>query len=399
MSKSILKRIQKYNKGRNPEVLKLKYEALKESAFRFYRGTCHLFYEDLPKKSFLLKSPRTWVCGDLHLENFGSFKGDNRLAYFDENDFDEAMLAPCLLDVARLCTSIYLTSTLVKLNKADCTKLAKLFIETYSRHLCNGRIRFIEKESAKGVIKEFLDQVATRKRKDLIKRFVVQNGSNLSLKLSDKVLPVSKEIKHKVKRAIEGWAVKNATSASFYQVMDVALRANGTGSLGVNRYLILVKGKESGHYLLDLKESAPASALNFIKLKQPKWSNEAERIIEIQRRVQTAAPAHLHPIKFNNKWCVMKELQPFDDKIDFKVLEENFNNYSRLITDMGAILAWNNLRCGGRQGSAIADDMIKFGKQVAKHQKEILAYAENYAAVTTEYWKEYVKATAKTAAN
>ena len=88
MPKNIIKRIKKFNKNREPELLKLKYEALAESPFRFFRGTCHLFYEDLPQKSFILNSPKAWICGDLHLENFGSFKGDNRLAYFDMNDFD-----------------------------------------------------------------------------------------------------------------------------------------------------------------------------------------------------------------------------------------------------------------------------------------------------------------------
>ena len=89
MSKSLIKRIRKFNADRDPEMLRLKYEALLESPFRFFRGTCHLFYEDIPEKSFILKSPGTWICGDLHLENFGTFKGNNMLAYFDMNDFDE----------------------------------------------------------------------------------------------------------------------------------------------------------------------------------------------------------------------------------------------------------------------------------------------------------------------
>ena len=68
---------------------------MRKSAFAFLRATCHLFYEDLPKSPLLRKVPPVWACGDLHLENFGSYKGDNRLVYFDLNDFDEALLAPC----------------------------------------------------------------------------------------------------------------------------------------------------------------------------------------------------------------------------------------------------------------------------------------------------------------
>jgi uncharacterized protein (DUF2252 family) len=39
-------------------------------------------------------SPVFWICVGLHIENFASYKGDNCLAYFDLNDFDESILAP-----------------------------------------------------------------------------------------------------------------------------------------------------------------------------------------------------------------------------------------------------------------------------------------------------------------
>lgn len=39
--------------------------------------------------------------------SYGSYKGDNRLAYFDLNDFDESTLAPCLWEVSRMVASIF----------------------------------------------------------------------------------------------------------------------------------------------------------------------------------------------------------------------------------------------------------------------------------------------------
>jgi uncharacterized protein (DUF2252 family) len=66
---TVVKRIEAYNAGRDPERLALKYRALRAHAFAFLRGTCHLFYEDLLKEDLLNKAP--WICWDLHLENFG----------------------------------------------------------------------------------------------------------------------------------------------------------------------------------------------------------------------------------------------------------------------------------------------------------------------------------------
>ena len=49
---------------------------MRENQFRFFRGTCHLFYEDMAEADDLPNSPLAWICGDLHLENFGSFPID-----------------------------------------------------------------------------------------------------------------------------------------------------------------------------------------------------------------------------------------------------------------------------------------------------------------------------------
>ena len=81
-----------YNAGRDPERLRRKLALIAADPFAFMRGTCHLFYAGLsalPAAPVLRAAPRVWICGDLHLENFGTFKGDNRLVYFDLNDFDE----------------------------------------------------------------------------------------------------------------------------------------------------------------------------------------------------------------------------------------------------------------------------------------------------------------------
>ncbi|WP_040579625.1 DUF2252 family protein [Methylobacter tundripaludum] len=94
MQRNVIERILIFNQGRDPDRLIMKYCAMRTDAFAFLRGTCHLFYQDWPANSPLNDAPSAWICGDLHLENFGSFKGENRLTYFDINDFDEAALAP-----------------------------------------------------------------------------------------------------------------------------------------------------------------------------------------------------------------------------------------------------------------------------------------------------------------
>lgn len=71
MTDPVFPRIEQFNQGRDPERLKLKYAAMSQNPFIFFRGSCHLFYEDWSVGSELDQAPLAWICGDLHLENFG----------------------------------------------------------------------------------------------------------------------------------------------------------------------------------------------------------------------------------------------------------------------------------------------------------------------------------------
>lgn len=71
----VIRQIQAFNAGRDPECLQIKYQKMRGSPFGFLRATCHLFYDSLPDIGLVKSVPLTWMCGDLHLENFGSYKG------------------------------------------------------------------------------------------------------------------------------------------------------------------------------------------------------------------------------------------------------------------------------------------------------------------------------------
>jgi uncharacterized protein (DUF2252 family) len=65
--------IQQFNSGRDPQLLAIKYRKMRESTFAFLRGTCHLFYDRLAQEDIFKDLPLVWSCGDLHLENFGTY--------------------------------------------------------------------------------------------------------------------------------------------------------------------------------------------------------------------------------------------------------------------------------------------------------------------------------------
>src|SRR5690349_23275250 len=163
-SRDIAPRIEAYNKGRDPALLSRKYKAMATDPFRFLRGACHLFYEDWPKDTPLNAAPLAWSSGDLHLENFGSYKGQNRIAYFDISDFDEAALAPCTWDIARLSTSILVAARSLKLDEQQALSLCQGYLDAYAETLALGHPRMLDRADATGMVRDLLISLRDRNR-------------------------------------------------------------------------------------------------------------------------------------------------------------------------------------------------------------------------------------------
>jgi uncharacterized protein (DUF2252 family) len=388
--KDLISRIIKFNRERDPGFLDLKYKAMRENNYRFFRATAHIFYEDIPKSSFLFKAPPVWLCGDLHLENFGSYKGDNRVAYFNINDFDECILGSLLLDLARFMVSVYIAAGDLGIAVEKVHALNDVFIDTYFRNLEKGYIRVLEKETTTGVIKRFLEEVKNRRRKTFIKEKTSFKKRNIRLKIDNvHTCAINKKEKEAVMKAIRKWAA-GTKDPDFYKVKDIVFRIAGTSSLGLKRYIVLVEGNGTPgeNYLLDVKEAWPSCLNAVIMVRQPKWASEPQRVIEVQKRFISDPPALLQDININGKAFVLKELQPLADRVNYQLFADDIKKLESILSNMACIYAWSNLRASGRQGSAIADELISFAGN-ASVKKKLKKYAHDYSKKMKSYYKEY----------
>lgn len=89
--------------------LALKHQRMRESAFPFLRGTFYrwsvLYREVCPD---LASAPTLLAVGDLHIENFGTWRDAEGRLIWGINDFDEACPMPYTIDLVRLATSALL---------------------------------------------------------------------------------------------------------------------------------------------------------------------------------------------------------------------------------------------------------------------------------------------------
>ena len=244
----MVRRVTAFNADREPERLALKYAAMRRDPFVFLRGSAHLFAEawaSAVADGELPESPNGWVCGDLHLENFGTFHGENGLVYFDVNDFDEAALAPVSVDLTRFLTSLHLAAEQLGVAHAVVRRIAADFLMTYAQALRRGKPFWVERATARGAIRGLLKQVKSRSRRELIESRTVGGKCRRLLIDGRRYLPVSDEDRAIVERDLGVYAVR-VDRPDFFQVLDVVRRVAGTGSLGVRRFAVLVHGAGRG---------------------------------------------------------------------------------------------------------------------------------------------------------
>lgn len=393
MMETLVERLKTFNEALLPDKVQLKYEAMAESAFRFFRGSCHLFYEDLAAAEPLPLSPLAWICGDLHIENFGSYKGDNKLVYFDLNDFDEALLAPASYETVRMVTSIFIAFDNLDIEPEKAQKMAQLFLKTYSATLAKGKAISIEPRTAIGIVCDFLTSATKNTYKDLLKKRTVSKKKSIMLSLEDeRHFKLDKKLRVELKAHINEWIKTSSDGPYNYKVISAVFRLAGTGSIGVKRYLFLLKSTntKNKYLLLDMKQARSSSVLPHVPVQQLQWDTEAARVIGVQQRMQNVPAALLSTTVFRNESYVIQELQPVKDTIKFKLLKDYRDMY-QVIDDMAALTASTQLRSGGMQGSGTIDELMAFGADQG-WQETVIEYARKYAIKLKGYYKSYLKA-------
>ena len=390
---TVSERIGRFNKDRRKELLAYKYQAMAENHFRFFRGTCHLFYEDLAKSAPLPTSPAAWICGDLHLENFGSFKSDNRQVYFDLNDFDEAILAPAIYEVVRMTTSIFVAFETLRIEDERAEKMAALFLKSYAKGLAGGKPDYIEPRTARGIVCEFLEDANRQKQRAILSKRTRLENKKLRISLKHKRhLKLDKPFRKKLKTHMQTWLRIDENSPYNYTVTDAVFRLAGTGSLGLERYeLLLLSSNKVGekYMLLDMKQATASSLTPYLEIPQPAFLNPAARIAELQGRMQNRPPALLSSTIFNGLPYIVQEMQPEKDSINFRLLKNRYRDMYQVVDNMGMLTASAQLRSSGREGSAVADDLIAFGKDESWIEKALI-YARQYAQHVRSDYEGYL---------
>jgi hypothetical protein len=293
-----------------------KHQRMTESPLTFLRATYFSWASSIDSLCpDLAGAPKVLAVGDLHIENFGTWRdGDGRLVW-GVNDFDEAAVMPYPWDLVRLATSAGFSPTLAK----DKSAIALHLLEGYAEGL----------ESPTAAV---LDQ-----KNRWMRRFVESSStSDLKFWESIEACPID-DPPNTVRRTLKALLPKGAKAQRF------ARRSAGGGSLGRPRYIVIANW-QGAKVVREAKALVP-SAWYWYHGDSEKgfWFDELSH-----GRFRSRDPS-LHT---KGKY-VYRRLAPDARKLDLELLADHALT-SRLLKAMGRDLGAVHA-ASGRRGKILAD--------------------------------------------
>ncbi|MDY0881934.1 DUF2252 family protein [Dongia soli] len=402
-----IRRLVERDAGRASGLLVRKYQRMAADPFAFFRGAGHIFHADFP--TGFDEFPLVWLNGDLHLENFGTYRGDNRLTYFDLGDFDEGALGPASRDLMRFLSGLHLAMPLLGQPATVADRLARAYLAAYANALHEGKALWLDHRLASGLIGNLMTNLERRQSCSAWLRSRVEgqyhgprrDSRRLRLDVG-KFMPVPAEWRGAVERTVERLAKdQERAGQGSWHLLDIAWRVAGLGTLGLPRFGVLIRvaqgsaGRpittEGDLLLLDLKQQPGSAMAPYLHLDQPDFASEADRIVAIENRLQAVSPALLRAVKISGQSFTLRELQPEADKLDLaKILASSGHlesaDLAKAVETMGRLTAWAQLRSAGRQGSAIADQLIAFAGR-KDWRPDLLRAGRAMAKQTEQLWR------------
>src|SRR5712692_8813586 len=124
--------------------LVFKHRLKAESPFLFLRGTFYRWVQLWEEVcAGLAAAPRVLAVGDLHVENFGTWRDIEGRLIWGLNDFDEGCWLPYTCDLVRLAASAHLAIASEHLKMISPAKASKAILDGYAAGLRSGGRTFV----------------------------------------------------------------------------------------------------------------------------------------------------------------------------------------------------------------------------------------------------------------
>jgi uncharacterized protein (DUF2252 family) len=333
-----------------PADLAVKHARMTQDAFSFLRATFYRWMQLFPALCpELAETPTVLAVGDLHVENYGTWRDQEGRLVWGINDFDEAFPLPYAVDLVRLAASACLVIRLHRLQLAPAIA-CEAILAGHSSRLADGGEPFVLSERHRGL----LAAVTGRERDPTV----------FWEKLS--TLPTASQVPAGVKARLKSAMPEKELE---FRVMH---RLAGLGSLGRERFTAIADWR-GGKIARETKPLLPSACV---------WAGAKARngqlyYADILRRSVRAADPFL---AVRDGW-VLRRLSPFCSRIELAQLARGHDR-KKLLLAMGRELA--NIHLGTPEAvTAVRRDLRRRGPDWLR------AAAETMVEATLKDWREW----------
>src|SRR5580700_5683811 len=331
-----------------PEDLAIKHEQMRTAVFPFLRATYYRWaqiWEEVCGEAAL--APKALAVGDLHVENFGTWRDIEGRLIWGINDFDEAWTLPYTNDLIRLGTSALLA-------KMECDE--KLGMEAIRK----GYLEALETGGRPIALAEHhrvLRQMATAR---------LHEPEAFWEKLH--ALP---EVAEEPPAGALNAIARHMPETGLH--WHVAHRVAGLGSLGRERYVAVAEWR-GGSVAREAKALAPSACV---------WAEQGKGTAPVlyQKILDCAVRCRDPFVRLEKRWIV-RRLEPDCSRIELSALPKE-RDTTRLLHAMGWETA--NVHLGSAKARTLAADLKArprgwLYRAAKKMEKAVIADFEQYAA-------------------
>jgi len=319
-----------------------------ESAFPFLRATFYRWMQVWPEVCpELVKAPRVLGVGDLHVENFGTWRDVEGRLVWGVNDFDEAAMMPYTGDLVRLAAS-----ALLAIGEGHLSLRAKdacdVMLDAYRKSLAEGGFPFVLEEQH-----GWLRQIALGELRNPV----------LFWQKMESLPRFKGEIPASARDALEHLLPERGLE------YRVSRRVAGLGSLGRMR-LVALADCNGGKIAREAKALVPSSVY---------WAGGEDHSELLYQVILNHAVRSVDPfVQMRGRWIV-RRLSPHCCRIELSVLPKGRDEL-RLLSAMG----WETANIHLGSPSQV--------KQIRRHLNRLkpgwlLSAAKSMADAVTSDWR------------
>ena len=311
----------------------VKFDTLADSLFSFFRGTALLFYRDMAGDDAWM--PTVLALGDVHPENFGVMPNMNNVPIFSVNDFDEAYYAPFTWDIKRGATGFMIAAaTEGELSAKHQRKVVKHFVKGYVEDMNRLAREGTEQDeemrldNAPKLIRKLIENAQESRAEWLIEDYL--NEPKTGFRATDELVPITArrdEFQAITDRLVKDNDITVPPRAEGMRVKDVALRrGQGTASLGLNRYYVLIEGPQadgSDDLILEYKQARHSALSGLVPPSSYEKNTRGERISHAQAVHLVRGDRFYGHIDFEGLSYMTRERAPYRDDIDLDDLSKS----------------------------------------------------------------------------